>query len=59
MNVEKTIEFILEAQAKTEGRSVKNEERWAKAGRRLDRLAARVGKLISFERISFGEPSQS
>jgi len=39
MNVEKTIEFILETQAKWEERWVKNEERWAKAERLVERFA--------------------
>jgi hypothetical protein len=38
MDVEKTIEFILDMQAK-------GEERWAKADRRMDRLERLVERL--------------
>jgi L-lactate utilization protein LutB len=38
MDVEKTMEFILDMQAK-------NEERWAKADRRMDRLERLVERL--------------
>ncbi len=45
MDVEKTIEFILDMQAKWEERWAKNEERWAKADRRMDRLE-RLGERL-------------
>jgi L-lactate utilization protein LutB len=52
MDVEKTIEFILDMQAKWEERWARNEqrwtksdERWAKADRRMDRLE-RLGERL-------------
>ncbi len=45
MDVEKTMEFILDMQAKWEERWAKNEERWAKADRRMDRLE-RLGERL-------------
>ena len=38
MDVEKTMEFILDMQAKCEERWAKNEQRWAKAERLVERL---------------------
>jgi hypothetical protein len=38
MNIEKTIEFILDMQAKAEERFAKAEERFVKSERRLDRM---------------------
>jgi hypothetical protein len=38
MNVEKTIEFILDQQAKTEALWQRNEERWKRAEVRMDRF---------------------
>ena len=38
MNIEKTMAFILDMQAKTEERFAKSEERFAKSERRLDRI---------------------
>lgn len=53
MDIEKTMEFILESQAKSEQRWAKAEERWAKAeerwakaDRRMDRLEALAERLI-------------
>ena len=45
MNVEKTIEFILEMQAKTEARFGKTEERFARAEARADRADRRMDRL--------------
>ena len=45
MDVEKTIEFILDMQAKWEERWAKNQERWSKAERRMDRLE-RLGERL-------------
>lgn len=52
MNVEKTIEFILEqqaqAQAQAEERYQKAEERMDRADRRMDRLEASVRQLVRY-----------
>jgi hypothetical protein len=45
MNVEKTIEFILDMQAKSEERFAKSEERFAKAEARADRADRRMDRL--------------
>ena len=44
MNVEKTIEFILEMQAKTEARFGKTEEQFARAEERFARVEARADR---------------
>jgi predicted ArsR family transcriptional regulator len=41
MDVEKTIEFILDQQAKTETLWQRNEERWKRAEERMERLEGR------------------
>ncbi len=48
MNVEKTIEFILEQQAQAEERYQKAEERMDRADRRMDRLEASVRQLVRY-----------
>jgi chromosome segregation ATPase len=45
MNVEKTIEFILDMQAKAEERFAKADERFAKAEARADRADRRMDRL--------------
>ena len=44
MNIEKTMEFILDLQAKAEERWAKAEERFAKSERRLDRMERMVAQ---------------
>jgi hypothetical protein len=44
MDVEQTIEFILDMQAKAEVRAAKADERAAKADERMDRAEARAAK---------------
>jgi len=46
MNVEKTIEFILDMQAKSEERFAKAEARADRADRRMDRLENVVKQLV-------------
>jgi hypothetical protein len=59
MDVEKTVEFILDMQAKwkerwakNEERWSKNEERWARAERHMDRLERFGERLVSFRLVT-------
>ena len=45
MNIEKTIEFILDSQAKAEERWARAEERWTKAEERSNRSERRLDRL--------------
>ena len=55
MNVEKTMEFILDQQAKTEALWQQNEERWKRAEQRWKRAEERMGtfdqSLISIRKL--------
>lgn len=46
MNIEKTIEFIIENQAKSEERFARAEERMDRADRRMDRLERVTTQLV-------------
>ena len=48
MNVEKTIEYILDMQAKAEERAAKAEVRADRADRRMDRLMLRLLKRFAW-----------
>ena len=45
MNIEKTIQFIIESQAQTEARFAREEERFARAMARADRADRRMDRL--------------